>query len=65
VAPSSQRWGLVGLPPKERKDRPDPNVAELARAKRRAERAETKLAHARKPPQLNPLRDVSLLRFMV
>jgi len=30
------------LAPKERKDRPDPNVAELARAKRRAERAETK-----------------------
>ena len=38
---------LVGLAAKPRKDRPAPETAELNRARRRAERAEAKLAKAR------------------
>jgi transposase-like protein len=38
---------LVGLAAKARKDQPAPDQAELTRARRRAERAEAKLAKAR------------------
>jgi transposase-like protein len=38
---------LVGLAAKPRKDRPAPEQADLVRARRRAERAEAKLAKAR------------------